>query len=245
MTRKDLNLSFDQSLVQHSTTQTPPLRNVIQLPGGPKSKKPVKKPPSRRHPGIQTVTMAAIAFINIAALLLAAYWLSSLQPAVPRPAAGIAERSEFVLLEINEKITSMHGQLDTLQLTVLKQEQLLAQLVIGDAEDTQETIDTNKNTENPVLTKESPKPADNWYINLGTFISEEEAVGVKRQLRSIGLEAQIRHEVQGGTTAFEVHLPGFEDRDSAELAARKIMEQTRLNGLWVWKSDQATTIEGN
>ena len=69
-----------------------------------------------------------------------------------------------------------------------------------------------------------------WQINLGHFDTRDEAVSMQRELAALGYTADIATADDAGVTLL---LGGFGERKLAELAAKDIMQRTRLNGLWV------------
>lgn len=84
----------------------------------------------------------------------------------------------------------------------------------------------------------TPKKAtNNWYVNIGTFSSKKSAQKLQNQLSALGHSAQINATSLENKPAYRVQLPGFKDREAAELAARQVMDKTNLNGLWAWKDE--------
>lgn len=84
----------------------------------------------------------------------------------------------------------------------------------------------------------TPKKATNhWYVNIGTFSSKKSAQKLQNQLSTLGHSAQINTTSLENKPAYRVQLPGFKNREAAELAARQVMDKTNLNGLWAWKDE--------
>jgi len=241
MARKDLNLSLDQSLIhqRHLRKLAPAATDA------PDSQKPGKQTTAaaaKPRQNIQTITISIIAVTNMAFLLVAGIWLSTLQYTIAGPTTtpippALTPRVESMLAEANERLGSVQRQLDELKLT-FDAHQLLAASAYAEMEKEVRTVPAQENgSAKPVSTKEFTTAVDNWYVNLGTFSSEEAAASLQRQLHSIGRRAQISQQTNEGKIAYELRLSGFDDRESAEMTAGEIMKQTDLNGLWVWKKD--------
>lgn len=96
----------------------------------------------------------------------------------------------------------------------------------------------NKAIPNKESATTAPKKATNhWYVNIGTFSSKKSAQKLQNQLSTLGHSAQINTTSLENKPAYRVQLPGFKDREAAELAARQVMDKTNLNGLWAWKDE--------
>ena len=98
--------------------------------------------------------------------------------------------------------------------------------------------DLSKAIPNKESATTAPKKATNhWYVNIGTFSSKKSAQKLQNQLSTLGHSAQINTTSLENKPAYRVQLPGFKNREAAELAARQVMDKTNLNGLWAWKDE--------
>ncbi len=84
----------------------------------------------------------------------------------------------------------------------------------------------------------SDPPADvptRWVVNVSTITDPAAMADFSRQVAALGytLERSEAGPPQSGES--KVQIVGFADRQSAELAARQIMRQTAVSGLWVWQ----------
>ena len=235
MTRKDLNLSLDQSLLPPEKAQgsTPGATSGKQDRPGSK-KRPTAATLARRE-NWRTITIAGFAVLNMAFLLAAGIWLSTLQHTISRPltaiTTGTVPRIEIMLVETHDRLDALQGQLDELVVAIDDQQQYIASVYAEKGNDRAMLPDKNDPTKTFSI-KETPTAADNWYVKLGTFSSEEAAARFSLQL---GSTRQISRYDLPGSTSFELRLSGFEERESAEMVAGDIMEQTKLNGLTIWK----------
>jgi len=238
MTRKDLNLSLDQSLLPPRKAPESTRGTVTGKQGRPSSKKQPAITPPKHRKNWHTTTIAGFAIINMAFLLAAGIWLSTLQHTLAAPIAtmitGTVPRIEIMLVDTNDRLDALQRQLYEL-IVVIDDHQQLTAAVYAEQEDDQTVLVGENVPASKVSAKEIPRAADNWYVNLGTFSSEDAADRVRLQLNSTRQQAQISRYDLPGTTSFELRLAGFEDRESAELAAGEVMENTELNGLTIWK----------
>jgi|GEM_PF-660212 len=168
------------------------------------------------------------------------------------------EANQAQLEKLNNKVLSLQQQIEQLKLSLHEQQSLITTSSEGMNKEIRalsHQLQTSKAkaTSNPTPTseaipgkatssKESNTPApkkttNNWYVNLGTFSSKKSAQRLQKQLSVLGHSAQINTTSLEDKLAYRVQLPGFTDRESAELAARQVMDKTNLNGLWAWKDE--------
>ena len=235
MTRKDLNLSLNQSLLPPEKVQgsTHGATTGKQDRPGPK-KRPTVATHARRE-NWHTMTIAGFAVLNMAFLLAAGIWLSTLQHTIGAPVTAMTTvtvpRIEIMLVEAHDRLDALRGQLDELVVAIDDHQQFTAS-VYAEKGDDRSMLPDNDDPAKTFSIKEIPNAADNWYVKLGTFSSEEAAARFSLQL---GSTRQISRYDLPGSTSFELRLSGFEERESAEMVAGDIMEQTKLNGLTIWK----------
>ena len=190
--------------------------------------------------------------INLLFLLLAGLWLSS-QDFKQQDNVALAHTPNKAvttkLATVNQKLERVQQQLDQLSITLSEQQQLIAksshnidqQLQAFNAKQNQFALALQpvKPTTEPKPSQKkaapSPKPTNNWHVNIGTFSSKDAALRLKKQLLVLGHSVQINDTQINDKQAYRVQLPGFKDREAAEQVATKIMDQTKLNGLWAWK----------
>ena len=143
---------------------------------------------------------------------------------------------------LNKQLLSLQQQLDQITLSIGEQQQLIAT----------SSLDLNAGIQNlsqqikiAITPKAETKKPDtvkkistkDWHVNLGTFSTHNAALKLQKKLSTLGHSVQINTTSFDNKTAYRVQLPGFKDRNSAEQAARRIMDQTNLNGLWAWKDE--------
>jgi len=249
MSSKDLNLSLDSSLVQpqiqpepstHST-QSSSARKISQTALGEE----------RKNPTVQTwltITIATgIVLLNIAFLIWAGLWLNEQgtnQPASTSTLNGTALSASIKsattpeLRKIEEQLLALHAQVDQLNLRIADQQQILSANLTDIARQLkQQQLETSTKAISPALSPAKPKPEANWYVNLGTFSSKAAAEKLQQRIKALEYSAVITTATINNRAAYRVQLPGFLDRDSAENTAQKLMQQTKLNGLWAWKDE--------
>lgn len=241
MTRKDLNLSLDNSLIQDRPVTESMRSNIAGVSTSQKPGKYAKAPPQASRRNIPALTVAIIAVTNMVFLLLAGLWLSTLPYTNAAPNTSIAlnttPQMELMLAETNERLAAVELQLEELALALGNQQ--LAAMDRLDSED--KSLSEGESEDEPAIpvsAKEIKTPTDNWYVNLGTFASEQAAASLQSQLLSIGRRPSIVQRVQEGSDVFELRLLGFGGRELAEMAAGEIMAQTDLNGLSVWQEER-------
>lgn len=275
MTNKDLNLAFDQNLIQpaspyleephdhnthgHSThgyhtetdklgTSTPPKQSTWKQPKkytlGSLSFLSTWLGHAKQQPFVLLSVTLFIA--NAFFLLWAGFWLSNHNP----PSDNVVDTiSPSIMKGINtnfetldKQLLSLQQQLDQIKLSIGEQQQLIAT----------SSLDLNANVQNlsqqiKIAITPKPKtkkldtikkiPTKDWHVNLGTFSTHNAALKLQKQLSALGHSVQINSTSFDNKKAYRVQLPGFKDRNSAEQVARRIMDQTNLNGLWAWKDE--------
>jgi cell division septation protein DedD len=237
MTRKDLNLSLGNSLIQDRAAPKSMRSRVAGVSTGPKSGKQAKAPPAASRRNIPALTIAIIAVTNMVFLLLAGLWLSTLPYTIAAPTTlNTTPQLELMLAESNERLAALEQQLKELALVVGSQQLAAQSLQVNNEPAPTGTVQPDE-PEILVSTKEITTPTDNWYVNLGTFTSERAAVNLQSELLSLSRQANIAQRIQEGNTVFEVRLSGFDSRALAEITAGEVMGQTDLNGLSVWQVD--------
>jgi cell division protein FtsN len=159
---------------------------------------------------------------------------------------------------LNNQVLSLQQEVEELKLSLQEQQSLIntnskdlnkeiqtlaQQLQAFNTQAASEPIPSeaglNKTTSSKATpTTTAPKKATNhWYVNIGTFSSKKSAQKLQNQLSTLGHAAQINTTSLENKPAYRVQLPGFKDRETAELAARQVMDKTNLNGLWAWKDE--------
>jgi hypothetical protein len=275
MTNKDLNLAFDQNLIQpasphhdephdnnthgHSTHDYHTETDKFGAPTPPRQStwKQPKKNTLGSLPFLSAwlghakqqpfVLLSVTLFIaNALFLLWAGFWLSShkhpsdnaMNTISPSIIKGISTKLET----LNEQLPSLQQQLDQIKLSIGEQQLLIATSsldlnagVQNLAQQIKIAITPKTETKKPDTVKKIP--TKDWHVNLGTFSTHDAALRLQKQLSALGHAVQINTTSFDNKTAYRVQLPGFKDRNSAEQVARRIMDQTNLNGLWAWKDE--------
>lgn len=275
MTNKDLNLAFDQNLVQsasphsdaphdHNTHDSSAHGHNVKIdkfeaphPSGQSTWKQSKKNSLgnalflstwlnhvKKQPFI--LLSATLLIVNALFLLWAGFWLSShnqppnnvVDTISPSVMKGISTKFET----LDKQLLSLQQQLDQIKLSIGEQQLLIATSSLDLNKDVQDltqqvqiALTSKTKTKKPDTVKKVP--SKDWHVNLGTFATHDAALRLKKQLSALGHSVQINTTTFDNKTAYRVQLPGFKDRNSAELVARRIMEQTNLNGLWAWKDE--------
>ncbi len=240
MATKDLNLSLDQSLapgeLSHAAKQKPAFGGEPQqLQSG--DRKTAFATSSRRN--FAAITISLVVIVNMAFLLLAGIWISTFpgshaQTNTPSVADATAV-VELKIAETNSRLDLLQQQVHEL-IELIKTQQQFAE-ASGKVSAEEEPI-IKSGADIIDFTNESTNPVDNWYINLGTFDTEKLASSAQKQLLAMGQQPDIQRTEQVSSTTFELVISGFSDRESAELAAGYIMENSDLNGLSIWKENQ-------
>tara|TARA_R110001599_G_scaffold68948_1_gene194007 strand:- start:276 stop:1013 length:738 start_codon:yes stop_codon:yes gene_type:complete len=243
MTDKDLNLSLDQSLLKPrretdqrdtpaDTAQTPPETDLTADHHGLNQQK-------TERPRQTEWLLIAVLASNLL-LVITIIFLLTQQPDANNSADKLApaEDSNRLLLEskmdqmdrqFEQSIGQLNQQLEQLQVSLLDQQR----------QQTSALLDLSENIEQKGgnLKKESTETtaSAHWHVNVGTFSTNEAATQLKKQIDAIGYQAEINHVSLDEKIVYRVQLPGYKDRETAENAAREIMDKTNLNGLWAWE----------
>jgi hypothetical protein len=226
MTAKDLNLSLDPGLLQSTSSRdSSPAASVSAPPGRSEKVHSPAATPRREKP--QWKGAAAVAMLNIAIIVGAAYWLlehADMLPKVDQAAAVELDRGiRTDLAELNIQISALRDEVQSLKLSQNEQSELI-ESSLQEAKLLQKESQKKSN-----LTKEKPvevvtlKKDKDWYVNLGSFTSAKEASDLKEKMLTTGYQPVV--------------LSGFKNRKSAEVAAKLLMEQTNLDSLWVWQGN--------
>lgn len=172
------------------------------------------------------------------------------------------EANQVQLETLNNQMLSLQQQVEQLKLSLHEQQSLIAtnskdlnkeiqvlahQLQISNTAATSKPVPSEVSSSKAIPTKATPnkesattapkKTTNHWYVNIGTFSSKKSAKKLQNQLSALGHSAQINTTSFENKPAYRVQLPGFKDREAAELAARQVMDKTNLNGLWAWKDE--------
>ena len=234
MTAKDLNLSFDQGLLQSTN------RTALTSSG---TREPVGSPFSETRTAKSSWGATAfIALLNIAIVLGVGYWFVELSGKMPiSGSAASAEGNQAIrtdLAELNIQISALQDEIRNLRLAQNEQGELLRSSI-------QEIpLPTEKPQKKSNIAKEKPIEVAklvediNWYVNLGSFTSSGEADRLRKKMLAIGYQPEIKRQKVQNQMSYKVVLPGFKNRESAEVAAKLLMEQTDLDSLWVWQGSE-------
>ena len=243
MTDKDLNLSLDQSLLKPrretdqrdtpaDTAQTPPETDLTADHHGLNQQK-IERPR-------QTEWLLIAVLASNLLMVITIIFLLTQQPDANNSADKLApaEDSNRLLLEskmdqmdrqFEQSISQLNQQLEQLQVSLLDQQR----------QQTSALLDLSENIEQKGgdLKKESAETTTSahWHVNVGTFSTNEAATQLKKQIDAIGYQAEINLVSLDDKIVYRVQLPGYKDRETAENAAREIMDKTNLNGLWAWE----------
>lgn len=237
MTTKDLNLSLDPGLLQSTNTRSsaaamPP--EIRQPMGSHVFESKAAKTPWK--------VAALIALLNIAAVLGAGYWFVELSGKMPTAdGTASAEANQAIrsdLAELNIQISALQDEIQNLRLAQNEQGELLKSSI------QKIQLPINKPQKKTNLAKEKPAEVaklvedKDWYVNLGSFTSSKEADSLRNKMLTIGYQPQIKKQRDDNQVAYKVVLPGFKNRESAEVAAKLLMEKTDLDSLWVWQGSE-------
>lgn len=252
MTNKDLNLALDQSFIQPKPLSergpTHPEPQINPAPTSPQNGQDPTTPHlgpvptgwlSRKSPRHEWIIVTVV-FANMLFLTLAGFWLSAQenQPSEIKVTKTAPSRDplKITLSKLDTKLLSLDQKLNQLQLTLNEQQRLIATSSLNLDKQVQGLSLQLKNTAETAPKKSTP-PTKAWHVNLGTFSTKEAALRLQQQILALGHQVKINNTSLDDKTAYRVQLPGFKDRESAELIARQIMDKTNLNGLWAWKDD--------
>ncbi|MFK8047075.1 MAG: SPOR domain-containing protein [Halioglobus sp.] len=241
MTTKDLNLSLDPELLQTTTASGPAVADTPAPP--PDTREPISAPPvtgySAKPPWKST---ALIALLSVATVLGAAYWFVELSGKMPTAQRADSEEANRAirsdLAELNIQISALQNEIQRLELAQNRQGELL-KASIKEIKLPKDKLQKSKN-----LAKEKPDEVaklvedKDWYVNLGSFTGAKEAEGLRKKMLAIGYQPQIKKQQDQYQMSYKVVLPGFKNRESAEVAAKLLMEKTNLDSLWVWQGSE-------
>lgn len=201
---------------------------------------------------------SALILINLLFLLLVGFWLlsqqnqsSTLTPSKIAPPKTVSSNlaDNKTIKAFNQQLITLQTKVGEIELTLHEQQGLLTTSSTALRNDIQQleqqlkTIElSNKEKITPTSEKETSRatlkqPTSHWYVNIGTFASKDAAQRLQKQLLGLGHSVQINTTSIDNKPAYRVQLPGFKNREAAELVARRIMDKTNLNGLWAWKDE--------
>lgn len=257
MINKDLNLSLNQNLIKpervSGTSNTTATRNSLN------SSISIAPPPSSTsNPQIQTLKdkvslrqmLIGVVVTNAVFLLLAGISLTesfernSISDRIYPETESI---TKVALVEFGDQIATLQKQLagqgDALQqqlhdfqLVLRVDQQQLVSGYLDMTEHLQSAINQPQKITQPASPQASAITSLNkWYVNIGTFVNTNAAIGLQQKIVNLGYPATISRLTLDGKIAQRVQVAGFADRASAEDVAQKIMDTTKLNGLWAWK----------
>lgn len=250
MTAKDLHFSLNSALrrpeppsEKAATTARPQSRPALAQVAG--SRAPGRAPRKLRpavKPGRPWLPVAAIALLNMAFMALAALWLTgSTTPFRAPPVmtnttsdAAFAPALGELQAAVTDNTTQLSEQLHSLQTALREQGQRLATLQAEVAQLRAAPAPAPAAGNNPA---QAAPPANLWHINLGSFSTPQDALELQQRMKALGHAARVQPDRTGSTTEYRVLIDGFGDRESADRTAKAIMEQTNLNGLWVWNGE--------
>jgi hypothetical protein len=243
MTDKDLNLSLDQSLLKPrretdqrdiptDTAQTSPETDLTEDHPG------LKQPKIERPQQTEWLLIAVLASNLL--LVITIIFLLTQQPDTNNPADKLAPTENDNRLSLESKMDQMNRQFEQYIGQLNQQlEQFQVSLLDQQRQQTSALLDLSENIEQKIgdLKKESTgtTTSADWHVNVGTFSNNEAATQLKKQIDAIGYQAEINHVSLDDKIVYRVQLPGYKDRETAENAAREIMDKTNLNGLWAWE----------
>jgi len=73
-------------------------------------------------------------------------------------------------------------------------------------------------------------PLGSWVVQVGSFSSEQNAVGLRDNLRQGGFTTQVEKVRVDGKTHYRVRVGPFLERDQAEQSRRRLADKFKLNG---------------
>jgi hypothetical protein len=236
MSVKDLNLSLDRQLAHDESALHPP-GGADRRPGSGRLKSVAGTAPSGQKPSPRRVRAgnrnrlwvptALIALVNMLFLVVAGIWLTG-----PRltPASNAASAAEVELNQLQTQLDVMQEQLVLVQSTLEEQQRLL---ILRQLETPPEVTPQAAATAHEDATAETAPALPTWQVHLGHFATRDEAIALQLDLAQLGYTATIAAAATPDEPGVALLLGGFAERDLAELAAKDIMQRTRLNGLWV------------
>ena len=238
MATKDLNLSLDPVLLQTKLTaqaQTAANQTSADYREPHTAKSTVNNGVKTSSLWLVTITVAVA---NIVLLGGAGYWLlqNNFLGALQAPAApaDVSRALTLRLNEIDDKLKTLQVQMDHQLLATDKQQQIILSTQQSVTE--QLMLLAPKTATSPSI-DQKPPPATPWNVNLGSFQDKKEAIALQQKVQATGYEPDIITHIRENMATHKVAITGFTDRDSAEAAAKNLMEKTNLNSLWVWKNE--------
>ena len=238
MATKDLNLSLDPVLLQTKLTaqaQTAANQTSADYREPHTAKSTVNNGVKTSSLWLVTITVAVA---NIVLLGGAGYWLlqNNFLGALQAPAApaDVSRALTLRLNEIDDKLKTLQVQMDHQLLATDKQQQIILSTQQSVTE--QLMLLAPKTATSPSI-DQKPPPATPWNVNLGSFQDKKEAIALQQKVQATGYEPDIITHISENMETHKVAITGFTDRDSAEAAAKNLMEKTNLNSLWVWKNE--------
>ncbi len=79
----------------------------------------------------------------------------------------------------------------------------------------------------------STNPPESWFVNLGTFYTQDAAKPLLGRAKQLGLAPKITTANLGGKPGYRIQLVGIGDRREAEQLAESLEQRLKINGLWV------------
>ena len=248
MTIKDMNLSLMPRRVAEPRDRDPRIGSqtvrksrataVTSAANQPAAGRSAPVPAKAVHDSGRFHLLLALVLVNILALPAMGYWLYdhfevNSGPVVTNPvtARDLADATD----SIYQNVAELEARVSQLQVALAEQQQLFSSTLL----DLQQQLASamTEAAEVSDAAKPTAAPSVQWVVNAGIFSSQDSADSVQRVLAPLGYKA-LRREVEvAGVPSYRVYVPGFADRASAEEVARKIMGQTGIHGLWVWKGD--------
>ena len=229
MPAKDLNFSLDgeyhaPKLVRKKTP--PDDRGMDEF---------ITAPPLRLRRNRPSYTATILASANFAFLVLAGLWLFYQGPGAPDRAYAHNPDTEASLALVTSQLQTLQQQLNALQTGIgeeraaaLARHEALASHLGNTASRPTDAADAAAGA-----ASEQAELQKGWHINLGTFPNKDAARKLLAQLQALGHRAQIESNNVNKAAIHSVTVPGFQNQEAAEVAAKQLMEKTSLNGLWV------------
>tara|TARA_R110001592_G_scaffold363398_2_gene687957 strand:- start:27679 stop:28422 length:744 start_codon:yes stop_codon:yes gene_type:complete len=181
--------------------------------------------------------LLALMLLNTLALPAMGYWLYDHFEVNSRPViTNSLSASDLAAAtgSIDQNLAELETSVSQLQVALAEQQRLFSSALL----DLQQQLANGMaEAEASHVSQVVAAPLGQWVVNAGIFSSLDSAESVQGLLAPLGYEALRREVVVAGVPSYRVQIPGFDDRASAEEVARKIMGQTGIHGLWVWKGD--------
>jgi hypothetical protein len=238
MSTKDLNLSLDPVLLQ---TKPAPQAKAAVNPSAADHHEPDANKNSAKlgvnalSPWFTAITVAAA---NIIFLAGASYWLlhdsSLLGPPAPPVPAEVSPALALRLDEIDGKLKTLQVQMDHQLLATDKQQQIM---LLTQQDLAKQLLLLTPDITIAPTTDEKPLPAAAWNVNLGSFQNKKEAIAVQQKVQAAGYQSTIKTLTVERITTHKLAIAGFVDQNSAEAAAKNLMDKIDLDSIWVWKDE--------